>query len=136
MKRKKKKSKKKIKTNYNWPKTTDKKKSAQAKRNRTNGHNFERECADELKSVFPEVKRHLEYQVQEAMGIDLDNTGPFLFQCKYGKRHASPNVLDEIQSKEIMDFKVVLTRKTSESEIYAILTLEDLKVLINDYINY
>lgn len=51
---------------------------------------FERTVAEKMRTVFPNAKRHLEFQSQEAKGVDLDHTGPFQVQCK--ALHASPNV--------------------------------------------
>ena len=70
------------------------------KRSRNKGHNWERECATLLKPIFPSAKRKLEYQVEEAKGYDLENTGPFLIQCKRGKKYCSISKIDEPQCEE------------------------------------
>ena len=63
---------------------------------RRKGHSFERECAIKLRRVFPDAKRHLENQKQEALGFDLDNTGPFKFQCKAYMEYAAINKINEV----------------------------------------
>jgi lipopolysaccharide biosynthesis protein len=64
---------------------------------RTRGHSFERECAEKLRAVYPECKRHLENQAQEALGYDLDNTGAFRFQCKRNKKYAPLSCIEEVK---------------------------------------
>lgn len=70
------------------------------KRSRDRGLNFEREIANVLRPLFPNAKRHLESQSQEAKGYDLDNTEPFLIQCKRNKKYCSISKLTEPQCKE------------------------------------
>lgn len=64
---------------------------------RDKGHGFERDCAILLRSIYPNAKRHLENQKAEAMGFDLDNTGPFRFQCKRYKKYVNPSRIEEVQ---------------------------------------
>jgi hypothetical protein len=66
---------------------------------RRKGHSWEREIAEFLNSCgFSGVKRHLEFQGQEALGYDLDNTEPFVIQAKNHKRPFSPlAAFDEIK---------------------------------------
>jgi hypothetical protein len=59
------------------------------RRSRTKGHSFERWCANQLRKIFPDCRRHLEYQDAEANGVDLVNTGNYDVQCKRGKKYAS-----------------------------------------------
>jgi len=67
---------------------------------RRRGLTFERKCATLLRRVYPDCKRHLESQVQEALGFDLDNTGPFRFQCKRNKAYAPISKIEEVQIGE------------------------------------
>jgi len=66
---------------------------------RTKGHGFEREIAKRLRSVFPEAKRKLEYQIDECQGIDLDKTGKLDIQCKRLAKYVSINTIKEVQAK-------------------------------------
>ena len=70
------------------------------KSQRTKGSSFERWVANQLKSVFPEAKRHLEFQTQEARGVDLDNTGPFAIQCKAYAKYPPITKIQEVQLRE------------------------------------
>ncbi len=48
------------------------------KRSRDKGLNFERAIAKKFREVgFPLAERQLEFQINQAQGIDLKNTGKF-----------------------------------------------------------
>lgn len=64
---------------------------------RTKGHAFERFCAQKLRKLYPDAKRHLESQFSEAQGFDLDGIGPFRFQCKAYSRYAPIAKIKEVQ---------------------------------------
>ena len=86
-------------------------KSQTSKLARRRGHQFERDCANELKVVFPNAKRHLEYQSQEAeKGFDIDGTFPYLFQCKRGRRYASINKIFEVKPSCSKEIPVLITQ--------------------------
>lgn len=58
---------------------------------RTKGHSYERKVAQDFRGIgYPEAGRHLEYQEDEANGIDLKGTGCFLVQTKAMKKQ--PNI--------------------------------------------
>lgn len=83
---------------------------------RAKGHAFERWVAESLRKIFPDAKRHLEYQAREANGCDIDNTGPYLFQCKRGRRYASLSAIEEIQICPIEGGIPVLVTKGDHKE--------------------
>ena len=99
--------------------------SRMGRRSRTKGHSFERLIARLLKSVFPECRRHLEYQDIEANGIDLVKTGPYLIQCKRGKKYASLIAIEEIQVCPIEGGIPVLVTQGDFKEPLAALPLTD-----------
>ena len=68
------------------------------KLSRTKGHSFEREVAKKLRrlGLFPNAKRKLEYQEDECIGVDLENTGPFAIQCKRYKKYPPMNKIFEV----------------------------------------
>lgn len=88
---------------------------------RNKGHNFEREIAQLLKTVFPHVKRKLEYQASEATGVDLEYTGNFKFQCKRLKTSVPIAKIEEIKEDGVH----VLVSKTDQKPIYATMKFED-----------
>lgn len=71
-----------------------------SKRSRTKGHSFEREIAAQLRVVYPEARRQLEYHSRDARGIDIQETGPFRFQCKKLKKYSPLSALNEVQCME------------------------------------
>jgi hypothetical protein len=83
---------------------------------RKKGHDFERWVAKELQGLFPEARRHLEYQSREANGVDIVNTQPYLFQCKRGRRYASLSTIKEIQICPIEGGIPVLVTKGDNEE--------------------
>lgn len=87
------------------------------KRSRTKGHSYEREIANQLKPMFPEVKRHLESQSQEALGYDLDNTGEWRVQCKRGKKYAPIGKIKEPQIEKTGGIPVLITKGDRERSV-------------------
>jgi hypothetical protein len=83
-------------------------------RSRRKGHNFEREIAKRLRSIFPEAKRHLEYQGQEAAGYDLDNTGMLRIQCKRNKQYAPITKIEEVKEDGV---PVLITKGDGKREV-------------------
>jgi len=59
-----------------------KKKKLNGRGCRKKGHDFERWVAQELRGVYPDARRHLEYHSRDANGVDIINTGDYLFQLK------------------------------------------------------
>jgi hypothetical protein len=68
---------------------------------RRKGLVFERWVAEQLRPLFPNVKRHLENQMVEAQGYDLDHTGPFRIQCKKLARGAHTHLIHEVQCERL-----------------------------------
>ncbi len=93
---------------------------------RSKGHGFEREIAKELQVIFPNARRQLEYHADDAKGIDLQNTGPYLFQCKRYREYAPIDWIEEIQS----DFKngevPILVTQANDKRAMAVLPFDDL----------
>jgi hypothetical protein len=86
------------------------------KLSRTKGHSFERWVANQLRKVFPEARRQLEYQAAEALGVDIQNCGPYQIQCKRGKRYASLKAIHEPQLDPIDPGIPVLVTKGDNQE--------------------
>jgi len=97
---------------------------------RTKGHAFERWCAIQFQKVFPLAKRHLEYQMEEVQGIDLDNTGEYKVQCKRGKRYSSLSSIKEVQLCPIDGGVPVLVTKGDHETPLACLPLSDFLKLL------
>ena len=97
---------------------------------RKKGHDFERWVANELKKVFPEARRHLEYQMGEALGKDIANCGNYLIQCKRNRKYASVKAIKEIQVCPIEGGVPVLVTKGDGQEPLAILPFSEFLKLI------
>jgi len=68
---------------------------------RQKGLSFERNIANELGHIFPEAKRHLESQSDEAAkGVDISNTGVFNIQCKFHQAYKNPSEVLRIKADE------------------------------------
>lgn len=98
------------------------------KSSRTKGHGFEREVAILLREVFPEAKRKLEYQWQEASGVDLEGTGKLVIQCKRSKSSIPISKIEEIKLPGIK----VLVSKQDHKPAYATLELGDFIKILKD----
>lgn len=92
---------------------------------RTKGLAFERFIAGKLKSIFPEVRRQLEFQVQDAKGTDLQGTDEFKVQCKKYADYVPVSTINEVQLRDWAgDVPVLVTAGTSK-EPMVVMRLED-----------
>ena len=98
---------------------------------RKKGLDFEREVAVALRGIFPNARRHLEVQIGENNGIDLDFTDPFKIQCKALNRVPNlPLVFSEFKGLTPTDIPVVAFKVTGRGS-YAALRLQDLLKLLD-----
>ena len=74
------------------------------------GKQFEREVANELRHIFPECQRMMEYQVGDVIGVDLEATDRFLFQCKNYQGYAPIGKIKEIRKQDMNDVPVLVTK--------------------------
>ncbi len=95
------------------------------KLSRTKGHSFEREIAIALRRIFPDCRRHLEYQDAEANGVDLVNTGAYKIQCKRGKKYCSFSAIKEITADELLGEIPVLVTKGDNERVLVALPIEE-----------
>lgn len=95
---------------------------------RNKGLSFERAIANELKCIFPDCKRHLEFQFQTALGFDLDNTGALKIQCKKFKKYAPISCLKEVKA---IGIPVLITAGDREKPV-ACLYLDDFIRILKD----
>lgn len=104
-----------------------------AKYSRQKGVAFERHVAECFRRVgYPHAKRHLEFQVEEAKGIDLDHTGRFKVQCKKLASYVSVNTIQEIKCDEFLgDVPVLVTAGTNQRAM-VVLPFDSFLELLND----
>lgn len=105
---------------------------ASKKYNRTKGHNFEREIAQDFRSIgYTDAKRNLEYNEGDT-GTDLVGTGNFRVQCKSRKNYVSVNTIEEI-SIDSDGLSPLLITKANNKEPMAILPWRILKLYLGYY---
>lgn len=106
-------------------------KSQNGRRSRRKGYQFEREVAILLREIYPEARRHLEYQDAEANGVDLINTGRFKIQCKKLADYVPINRINEIQYDPCFTLEIpVLVTAADGKPAMAVLPFLDLVELI------
>jgi hypothetical protein len=99
-----------------------------ASRSRTKGHSFEREIANDLKEIFPEARRKLEYSLADCTGVDLQDTGEFKIQCKRLKGSVPMSKIKEIKEAGIH----LLVAKSDRDKTMAVLYWEDLLNILGE----
>lgn len=68
---------------------------------RQKGHSFERYIAAAMRMIgYSKAHRQLEFQINNALGIDLAETGPYKIQCKKTKKYVPMNTINEVKAKE------------------------------------
>lgn len=103
---------------------------------REKGHNFERKTAEQFRRVFPEAKRHLEYQTSAAaLGIDLTGTGDYRVQCKRTALYVNPSRIFEIRI-DSENVTPILVTKADRQPTLAVLPFEKLMELIEFHEKY
>lgn len=100
------------------------------RRARNKGHGFEREVAQAFRPLYPEARRHLEYQDSEANGVDLVGTGLLRIQCKRLKGYAPVSRLSEIEYDPIQGEIPVLVTAADGEPALAVLPLNELLNLL------
>lgn len=105
-----------------------KKKRAGTKFGAKKGKQFEREIATALGHIFPDAQRMLEYQGSNVIGVDLENTDIFRFQCKCTANYKNPNAIFEIREKG--PHVPVLVTKANNRPPMAVLPFEEFVTLL------
>lgn len=100
------------------------------KSSRTKGHSFERFVANELKDIFPNAKRQLEYQMDSCKGVDLSDTNEFRIQCKKHKSYVPLSKISEIKCVRDKGEVPLLITAGDYKEPIAALYLSDLILLL------
>lgn len=101
-----------------------------SKLSRTKGHSFEREIAIAIRPIFPNCRRHLEYQDGEANGIDLSNTGHYRIQCKRGRKPAPISAILEVEHDSMLGEVPVLVTRGDRGDCYVVLPFSEFKRLL------
>lgn len=68
---------------------------------RAKGHTFERYIAAAMRMIgYSNAHRQLEFQINNALGIDIAETGQYKIQCKKTKKYVPMNTINEVKYKE------------------------------------
>ena len=97
---------------------------------RQKGLAFERFVANKLKHLFPNAKRHLESQIQDCMGYDIDNTGNLYIQCKAYAKYAPLTKIQEVKAPS-QGIPVLATKGNNQKPMVA-MYLDDFIKIIED----
>ena len=94
--------------------------SSQGKRNRVNGHNFEREIRKKWYEAgwLHVVTSRSESKNADDNGLDLVHTAPFAVQCKYSK--VRPNYIEILANMPTV-FKNLLFHKQPKGKTYVVM---------------
>lgn len=96
------------------------------KHSRNKGAGFERWVARKFKAIFPNVRRHLEFQREEAaLGIDLVHLGRYRVQCKALARYAPITCINEVKIDPIEGGCPVLITKGDRLEPMVVLPFDE-----------
>lgn len=67
---------------------------------RQKGHSFERFIANLMKAIgYTKAHRQLEFQINNALGIDIAETGRYKIQCKKTKKYVPMSTINEVKTK-------------------------------------
>ncbi len=67
---------------------------------RAKGHTFERFVAGCMRAVgYTKAHRQLEFQINNAHGIDIAETGRYKIQCKKTAKYVPMNTINEVKGK-------------------------------------
>lgn len=102
------------------------------KASRVKGFAFERKIAIALRVVWPNARRHLEYQDAVCFGVDIAETDQWKFQCKKLKSYASVNTINEVKCDRMIGEVPVLVTAGDNLEAMAVLPFDELVRLLQN----
>lgn len=107
--------------------------SASSSKKRINGakkgKQFERDLAINIRHIFPEAERMMEYQASSVIGVDLQGTDVFRFQCKNHANYSSIKAIGEIKLQHESEIPCLVT-KGIRMEAMAVMPLRKLVTLL------
>lgn len=107
------------------------------RRSRTKGHQFERDIAIELRPIFPDSRRHLEYHSRDANGVDLVETGRLKIQCKKLKKYAPLTAIKQIKcARDLGDVPVLITAGDNQEPLAALPLSDFIELLRQSQMGY
>jgi hypothetical protein len=99
---------------------------------RNKGHNFEREVAAELREIFPDARRGLQYQ--DGIGVaDVVNVGPFHVECKRGAKPNPRAALEQAIGDARPGMVPIAVIRDDRAEAFCVLRWDDFKDFIREW---
>lgn len=90
---------------------------------RRKGHNFEREIAIALRSIFPSARRQIQTSIYDKRKLPDVIAGPYSIECKCCKRVNVPAAIRQANEEATTLIPVVVFKQDRE-EIYAALSFK------------
>jgi hypothetical protein len=102
--------------------------------NRKKGHDFERRVVAALRSHgFPNAKRHDEQAPGAVLGFDIENTAPFIIQCKRHQAYAPISAIFEIPATSLTPVLITQPDDTSQPAM-AVLPFSAFLMLLSNHL--
>lgn len=98
---------------------------------RQKGHSFERYVARLMQFIgYEKAHRQLEFQINNAHGIDIAETGLYKIQCKKTKKYVPMSTINEVKVMSPNDIPVLIAAGDSEPPLVTMF-LEDWLELVS-----
>lgn len=99
---------------------------------RAKGHTFERFVASCMRAVgYTKAHRQLEFQINNAHGIDIAETGRYKIQCKKTKTYVPMNTIEEVKGKD-GDVAVLIAAGDTEPPLVTMYLADWLELVSNN----
>ena len=99
---------------------------------RQKGHAFERFVAGCMRAVgYTKAHRQLEFQINNAHGIDIAETGRYKIQCKKTKKYVPMNTIEEVKGKGD-DIPVLIAAGDNEPPLVTMYLADWLELVSNN----
>lgn len=107
--------------------------SIKEKKKKINGNKkgkaFENYLAGEVRHIFPNAGRMLEFQSGNNIGTDLQDTGDFRFQCKAYASYAPLTKIKEVMTTSDVEIPVLVTKGNNQPPIAAVYLIDFIDLL-------
>ena len=99
---------------------------------RRKGHGYEREVAAQLREIFPNARRGLQYQ--DGAGVaDVVNVGPFHVECKRGAKPNPRAALEQAINDAAGGMVPLAVIRDDRAEAFCVLRWDDFKDFIREW---
>lgn len=102
------------------------------KRSRDKGANFERWVAKELKHIFSDAKRGIQYRDGGKEASDVSGAGPFHIECKHGKKPNPGAALEQAENDSGEGKLIAAIVKDDRKSPFVVMLWSDWLELVED----